>query len=252
VESIPGGIVNEIQRNGISPLIPAFFDPKPVYDYLATKTIYNAHVQAKATQSAPFGNPIAEKVWPMFCFSMTDIVTAPIIFELALKFLPIARAYFDDEPPVLYSMNCFCTQPATGPEYKDTHWWHTDADDRKQMVVFFTLTDIPTPMDGAHLYQKTSHTYNGNTPWDWAHPPEDKLVVVSSKAGDVFVEDPRGFHMAYRPKYKKRMVAWARFGVSDPPESYKWDKLAPVNNDLLDGRYPADPETQRAIRLVVA
>jgi hypothetical protein len=250
-EKAMGEIVYHLRNDGITSILPNLFNPEPVYSWLSTKTVYNAHVAAKGTQSAPFGNPVVDTRWPMFCFSMEDIVTAPVIFELALRFIPYAREYFEEDQ-LLYSMNCFCTQPASGPEYADTHWWHIDGDDRKQMVVFFMLTDIPTPMDGAHLYQKTSHTYDGKVPWEWTKPPEDKLTIVTGKAGDVFVEDPRGFHMAYRPRYKKRMMVWARFGVSDPPESYKWDRLSPISKDLLGDRYPKDETVQKVIRLVVA
>jgi hypothetical protein len=247
--------LGDLRRDGIA-RTPLTFPVDAVRDYLSETEVYNAHVAAKATARDRFGNVYVRQQWPMFCHSMQDIVTAPHILEASLSLYPLVRDYFQ-EAPLLYSMNAFWTQPApNAPKYADTHWWHIDGDDRQQLVVFFMGTDVPTKDDGAHLYQRGSHKHypnptKENLGYDWEHPPESVVEVVTGKAGQVFLTDPRGMHMAPRPASRPRGLFWARWGVSDPPVSYGWDKLAPVPRSLIGSRFPGDPVLQRAIHLVV-
>jgi hypothetical protein len=247
-------VLNDMRRDGISRL-PITFPDQDVIEHLVGAEVFNAHVAAKATASAKFGSA-AMANWPMFCHSMQDIVTAPHILETALSLYPLVQDYFG-EPPLLYSMNAFWTQPVPPnvPKYADTHWWHIDGDDRQQLVVFFMGTDIPTKEDGAHLYQRGSHKFYPNPSkerlgYDYENPHDSIVAVMTGSAGTIFLSDPRGMHMAPRPKSKPRMLAWARFGVSDPPVSYGWDKLSPVPRALIGDRFPSDPVLQQAIHLV--
>lgn len=250
--------VEIMRRDGVTRL-PVKFNALDVLAHLKTKMVYNAHVQAKATEyPTSFGAALNENRWPMFCHSMQDIVTAPHILEGALNLYPLVQEYFE-ETPLLYSMNCFWTQPVPPhiPKYADTHWWHIDGDDRKQLVIFFMGTDIETRYDGAHLYQRGSHQHyptptTENLGYPYEQPPESVVEVMTGKVGDIFLADPRGMHMAPRPIHNPRMLTWARFGVSDPPVSYGWDKLSPVPKHLIGDRYPADPVLQQAIHLVCA
>ena len=109
---------------------PVVFDAKQVVEYFHKCEVYNAHVEAKATAHAPFGAEVT-KSWPMFCHSMWDTITAPELLEKGLELYPLVKEYFQ-ETPLLYSMNCFWTQPVpeNTPKYVDTHWWHRDGDDR--------------------------------------------------------------------------------------------------------------------------
>src|ERR1700739_3450164 len=206
--------------------------------FLSTCVVYNAHVKAKSTKvESEVSRVIDNKSWPVFCVSMEDIVRAPYFFEYALIGFDLAEAYFG-EFPRLYSMNCFWTQPAF-IEYKDTHWWHVDGDDRQQLVMFMYGNDVSSPEEGSHLYQAGSNNHwqdiAGNSPSNYSsflwyeceRPPEDKVISILGKAGTCFFTDPRGFHMAPRPN-KLRMLCWARWGVSEMPESYKWDELTYV------------------------
>lgn len=251
-------VVNTMRQDGIARL-PITFPVDDTVAFLSKTLVYNAHVAAKATafpQSFPAA--INEGIWPMFCHSMEDIVKAPHVLESALSLYPLVQEYFE-ETPLLYSMNAFWTQPVAPhiPKYADTHWWHIDGDDRKQLVIFFMGTDIPTKEDGAHLYQRASHRYypsptDANLGYPFQQPPDSVVEVMTGKAGEIFLSDPRGMHMAPRPAHNPRMLAWARFGVSDPPVSYGWDKLSPVPKALIGDRYPTDPVLQHAIHLVCA
>lgn len=243
--------LHQLQRDGII-TTSLLFDAEAVVTYLSQTAVYNAHVTAKSTALDTFAETVNLGQWPMFCHAMDSIVTAPEIFELALGLLPLASTYFG-EPALLYSMNAFWTQPALNqPEYQDTHSWHRDGDDRKQLVAFFMLTDVLEISDGVHQYQRGTHVLGDDQLGRHPNaPPAEAVQTIFDVAGAVFLEDTRGLHQAHRPLAAPRGLAWARFGVSDPPESYHWDKLSPVPRAALGARYPKDPDVQRAIHLVV-
>lgn len=235
-------VLEALRRDGIT-YIPQTFPFSDVKSFLRDHLVTNAHVWAKGSDTDEYDAAVEMKQWPMFCHTMSAAVCAPHMFELAYGLLPIADAYFE-EPALLYSMNVFWTQPAAGPQYQDTHGWHRDGDDRKQLVAFFMLTDVREDRDGLHMYQAGSHNAETDA------IDHNKWVRLLGNAGSVFLEDTRGLHVGARPQ-KLRGLGWARFGVSNPPESYKWDKLSPVPARMLGDRYPADPAIQKAIALVV-
>jgi Phytanoyl-CoA dioxygenase (PhyH) len=240
-------LLEELRINGVAEL-PTRINALAVREHLDQFPVFNAHVRAKATAQGK----LATAPWPMFCHEMEAAVTAPGLFETALQMLPIADEYFG-EPALMYSMNAFWTQPAPGaPLYADTHDWHRDGDDRKQLVMFAFGTDVALREDGAHLYQRGSHLIRDEAGLMHPNmnPREDTVIAVTGTAGKVFLTDPWGLHMAPRPQ-KRRLLLWARFGVSCPPEAYRWDKLVPVSRARIGDRYPQDPDPQRAIRLVV-
>lgn len=246
------GFIETIRRNGIVPLASLW--PGEVAElrrHLEGCEVYNAHVQAKATEPpAPFESA---PPWPMMCHRMEDVVVAPHLFENALRLIPFVQRYFDGEAPLLYSMNAFWTQPAPGaPEYLDTHGWHRDGDDRKQVVMFVYGTDVNVPADGAHLYQMGTHRIaDADLGRDFREPPPDGVQTVLGSRGRAFLADTGGLHLGLRPKTGRRMLAWARFGVTDPPASYVWDGLSPIPRAMLGSRYPSDPALQEAVRLIV-
>lgn len=244
-------VVSTLQRDGLSlglrmpPALVAEFT-----DHLSRRTVYNAHVRAKAEMSAQFA--LAKTLrWPMFCNDMIDVVTAPHLFELALATYPVARAYFEEEPR-LYSMNAFWTQPSDGPQYQDTHSWHRDLDDRKQLVLFLYGTDVFDEAAGAHRYQRGTHQVpDDQLGRHFSDPRPETVATVVGAAGTMFFVDTSGLHMGLRPYRGTRLLAWARWGVSNPPESYNWDKLTPVPRDRLGARYPDNADLREAIKLIV-
>ncbi len=234
--------------------------------HLQNKLVVNAHVQAKATLlPAPLSAVLKKGEWPMMCHTMEDVVSAPYFFELAISMLDFAEQYFDGETPKLYSMNGFWTQPASGEKYLDTHWWHRDGDDRKQLALFLFGTDVLNPQDGAHLYQKGTHRIPDTALPDgkgglrhYEKPPDECLVTLTGEAGTIFASDPGGLHMGLRPTpvegqpHKPRLLVWARYGVSDMPISYQLDRMRPVPKAVLGARYPENPQVQQQIKLVVS
>lgn len=217
-------------------------------NHLRTRPVYDAHVRAKAKLTASVPAAIAMG-WPMFCHDMADVIAAPGWFEEALSHIDIAREYFGEEP-VLYSLNAFWTQPSA-QTYQYTHGWHREGDDRKQLVMFLFGTDVDMTTGGAHLYQTGTHKIaDADLGRDFREPPPSGIMVIYGQAGKMFFADTSGLHVGLRPTKIPRLLAWARWGVSDPPESYVHDQLAPVPAASLGDRYPEDPVLRRAIRLV--
>lgn len=214
-------------------------------------TAWPAHVVCKVPGYPAGGMTVSDALtmtdWPMFSVRMQDVVSAPHLFELALIGLGVAGAYFN-EPARLYSMNAFWTQPASR-SYEETHYWHRDGDDRKQMALFVYGADVLEIADGPHRYERGTHT---EPPGHLHHPVDENNVTdVYGPAGTVFFTDPHGIHQGIRPSRGRRILMWARYGVSDVPASYVADQLSPASRDVLGDRYPTDPDLQKAIELVV-
>lgn len=237
------GVIDRLRTGGISLVEPlSSGEVADITDHLSRCAVYNAHVKAKATQQVIGPASGAALRWPAFTTAMEDIVLAPHMFEAALETYSIALEYFQ-EPPLLYSMNAFWTHPSD-EVYLDTHGWHRDGDDRKQLVFFVFGTDVMNDAEGAHYYRLGSV----HLPDQMAHGCE--VLRVMGPAGTAFMSDTGGMHVGARPN-KLRLLLWARWGVTDAPASYHWDQLAPIAKERMGDRYPADPALQHAVRLVV-
>jgi hypothetical protein len=240
-------VLATLRRDGIArlPLMLAASEVRDLRDYLATREVWNAHVQAKARASQPCVQACLEGRWPMFCHAMADVIAAPHLFAFALTLTDLVAAYLGEEP-LLYSVNAFWTQPASGPRYGETHGWHRDGDDRKFLVLFAYGTDVLRAEHGAHLFGRGSHQHQLE-----GAPPPETVETVCGAAGTMFLADTRGLHQGLRPD-RQRLLFWVRWGVSEPPASYRWDKLAPVAKETLPpGHYPAAERLRRSLRLVV-
>ena len=223
-----------------------------IREHLMPRPVYDAHVRAKTDRAPrPLQDVLREGEWPSFSHEMDDVVCAPHFFERAVSVRPLAQAYFGVEHPVLYSFNVFWTQPSARV-YESTHHWHRDFDDERQLVLFLFGTDVVRDEDGAHLYQRgTHHVGDDDLGRHWrSEPPSEIVSHVMGRAGTTFLADTSGLHMGVRPT-RQRMLAWARWGISDQPRTYVRDQLRPAPRAVLGDRYPKDPALRRAVRLVV-
>jgi hypothetical protein len=245
-------LLDDLRRDGVV-IAPSRFGEQELAEmiaYMDERPVWRAHVASRSkVPEFPAGSKTMRQArsdgeWPAFAPTMETVVGAPHWLECAISVFPLVKQYFDGEFPRLYSLHCFWTQPGSG-HYIETHDWHRDEDDRKQLGLFMFGTDVLN--DGFHLYQRgSSHSpANGN-------PPPEAIITIKGPAGTLFVEQPFGVHMGQRPRSGPRLFIWARYGVSDPPAAYGWDDLRPVPKALIGDRYPADPEIQEAIRLVVS
>lgn len=242
-------LLETLRRDGIVRLPPlAAPDVREVTAHLERCRVLNAHVPFQGKIAAPFREAVAGG-WPMFCHTMADVINAPHLLELATSYLDLARQYLEADP-LVYSLNAFWTQPAAA-RYEQTHKWHRDGDDKRFLVLYIYGTDVLTPEAGAHVFVKTSHRLRDD------ELPKDRaplLETVLGPAGTMFLSDSRGLHLGTRPQGGLRSLLWIRWGVSDPPASYRWDKMAPVALEQVDARYWRDltPAQKDALRLVLS
>jgi len=225
-------VLTALKRDGIAEvpgLTPVQVDT--ISDHLAGCPTYAGHVKREGTP----------RTWQSICcWDMHDLIVAPFFWEWALTFTPLAESYVD-APPVLYSMNVFESAPSDLPPHPGIEVFHRDRDDVRFLALFVYLTDVRSG-DGSHLYQ--CGTQDGGR--------ATRISEITGPRGTAFLADTRGFHMGIRPRSSPRRIAWARWGVSDPPPSYVRDQLRPLPRERLGARYPASASLRHAVRLVVA
>jgi hypothetical protein len=186
------------------------------------------HVVQADTDFTTWANAAKANV---LCWTLETAVTTPHILERALAEIDFAAEYLGVATPLIYSMNFFCTRPGQ-PVRPDIQDWHRDTDDVRFLPMFFYLTDV-----GADGRQEL-------------RLGDGREAAIEGKAGTVFFSDTAREHRGLKPQHQERIVGWARWGISDPPASYKWDKLGPINARLLGNRYPESQRLQEAIKLV--
>lgn len=200
-----------------------------VLGFLKSREVFNGrHVVQGDTEG--FSSWEAAAGANVLCWRLGDAVTAPHLLERALGMTDFAAEYLGVETPLLYSMNVFCTRPGQ-PVRPDIQDWHRDSDDVRFLPMFFYLTDVGPDARQELRFDAT-------------------VLAIEGPAGTVFLSDTMREHRGLKPQASERIVAWARWGISDPPASYLWDKLAPVDARLLGDRYPSDPRLRESIKLV--
>ncbi len=226
-------IIKELKQNGIS-VLPILIDVHRFVNYFSYCPVYENHVRQGKEEKGPLGSH------PWMCHDFHDVIQAPDWFEIALAYTPLAGIYLNINP-ILYSLNVFYTEPGAEPK-GDIQDWHRDSDDFDFLALFLYCTDVLNEDDGPHQYKIGSHV-SGDGP----------IKNVYGKRGTIFFTASKGLHRGLVPKSGRRMIAWARWGVSEIPEAYKWDKLSPLPKENLGDRYPVYPlSLQKQIRLVVA
>lgn len=247
-------LIDDLRGDGCT-ILPWRFDEHKLTEmikYMDNQPVWPAHVASKCkVPDFPSGSKTMKQArddgeWSMFSPHMDTVVSAPHWLEYAIGMFPFVKRYFDGEFPRLYSLSCFWSQPGKS-HYIETHDWHRDEDDRKQLGLFMFGTDVVKDGDGFHFYQRHSFAL----PVDPSPPPE-KVITVKGQSGTLFLEQPYGLHLGQRACNKPRLFVWARWGVSDPPAAYQWTESSPLPKEKIGDRYPTDPEIQEAIRLVVS
>jgi len=192
-----------------------------------------------AVTTAEFlGDPEPHHPNALACYEFSTSVRCPHLIETALLYADLIEDYFQREP-VLYSVNLFWSFPG-GRVPSEVQAWHRDVDDSIQAAMFFYLT--PVTIEEAHLYVETSHVTE-------AGASNGVVRELVGEAGTFFIENPYGWHMGRHPQHKHRLMAWARFGVSDPPQSYGVDGLYQVVHEALWDRL--DEKQRRITRLIL-
>ena len=194
-----------------------------IYLHLLDKPIYlGGHVKRTCTGMAETRDFIRDKRrfyrHSLACYDFDAIVTCPHLIKVALDHADLAEEYLEQEP-VVYSANIWWSFPGgfVNPEVQKQH---RDVDDEKFLALYFYLSDVDR--EAAHVYCRGSH--RGDT---------TEMMTITGPAGTMFIEDGSGCHYGNHPSKRPRLAAWVRFGVSDPPSSYKVDGLYPVKAPAL-------------------
>lgn len=203
---------------------------------------YPGHVKVYGDRVARSFND-TRRVFDVWCHDMEDVVRAPHVWDLVASMMPAVGRYLE-APPRLYSMNAFWTRPSYRAAQPDIQEFHRDADDLRFLVMFVYGTDVLLDDDGPHRFIPGSHLEAE----DFIRP----CTSIYGRAGTVFLADTRGLHMGEKPCRGDRLVLWARWGVSDRPQTYDTDQLHSVSRSVLGDKYPRDPVIQDQIKLVVA
>jgi len=231
-------VVETLQQHGICTVEKMLIsEDREIKEFLKDRPRYDGHV---AQDLRPVHAD--STVW---CWHMHDVLRAPHFLEFALQFNDVAEEYLQQEP-VLYSLNAFTTFPSNKPLSKDIQELHRDRDDVRFLALFmYHDTYVLTEQDGPHKFMLGSH--GGRT------PQRPQVATIYGHPGCAFLADTSGLHYGARPTgLRSRSILWARWGVSDPPASYTWDKLSPIPAEELGTRFTAlDARTRRIVRLVV-
>jgi hypothetical protein len=210
--------------------------------YLVARPTYDAHVKVYSDQT---GRPVEQTLGraDVACHDMADVLNAPHLLWFALSHADFARQYLRAEP-VLYSVNAFWTCAGNKDARGDIQAFHRDNDDDRFVALFVYGSDVTKPRYGAHCYLKGTHIRGD----DGQFAPSAGEDMVLGGPGQAFIVDPQGLHMGRKPEEGQRLLIWFRFGISDPPRSYVWDKLSPV--EIRDRSIVSDDATRRLLHLV--
>lgn len=191
--------------------------------HMKSRPLYRGHVKAQGDGVARSWDDAVQ--FEVLSYEMKDAISAPHFFDFAIQFTPLVAALFG-EKPLMYSCNAFWTRPGKDAPDVNIQEWHRDRDDRKFIALFFYGSDVTEEPHGPHLYAKGSHrTSDGK---NRAPNPKEPVEAVFGQAGTAFFSIASGLHMGVKPRAGERLLAWARWGVSNPPTSYGWDQLKPV------------------------
>ncbi len=196
-----------------------------IFTHLADEFMWmGGHVTRYAGKSAVttamfLADPEAHYPNSLACYEFSASVRCPHLIETALRYADLIEDYFQREP-VLYSVNLFWSFPG-GRVPSEVQGWHRDVDDSIQAAMFFYLTPVTT--EEAHLFREGTHVPDMG----------DVEREIVGDRGMFFIENPYGYHMGRHPQHNARLMAWARFGVSDPPQSYSGDGLYQVEHPAL-------------------
>jgi hypothetical protein len=191
-----------------------------VVGHFLARPSFNSHVYRLSDREPRTLQEHVERGAIVACWTLKDAIEAPHLLQTALLLAPVAKAFLGTETPTLYSMNSFVTFPRGGVK-PDIQEFHRDPDDTRFVTVFFYLTDI-----GADSAQEiVTRDVEAEVTIERAGFYAEKLT---GPAGSVVMVDTSLMHRGRKPSLRPRMIAWARYGVSEMPAAYAYDGLSPV------------------------
>lgn len=175
------------------------------------------------------------------CYSLQDIILAPFLLEIGLKFSPLAESYLGQRS-YMYSMNVFNTYPSGNPPIGYIQEFHRDHDDTNFLALFIYLNDIFNSSDGAHQYITGTHKEGIEI---------GGIETIYGCSGTMFMENGKGLHRGIKPSTNSRRIAWIRWGISNPPRTYVQDGISPVDKTLVVDYDKFSQKEKDLIQLIV-
>ena len=211
-----------------------------VLGYLLSRPVFpGSHIRVAAQKNSGILNAVSRETVPnsdAICISLHDAILTPVILEKALALTDFVSNYLGRDPALSYSANAFYTRPVQGPTRPDIQEFHDDRDDERFLAMFVYLTDVLNDEQGPHDIIG----------------PDGQMRTIYGPAGTVFLAQTSHKHRGRRPLHSERGIAWWRWGISDPPESYRWDDNHAIPAAELGDRYPSDPRLRESLRLLAA
>lgn len=217
-------ILHDLRTDGIAmdyPMPKAILDP--IIRHISKRPVYSGHVWAQSDRIGKGLNCGLETL----CSTQETVLTAPGFLKYVDQATPYAEAYLQ-EPALLYSVNAFWTAPGKSDPHPYYQQGHRDQDDRKFLAMFIYGSDVLEEADGPHVYTVGSHK------------PDFRSIDqrrVMGRAGTTFFADTSGIHYGAKPRQGRRLILWARWGVSEPPQSYINDELKPIDRKKVPYAY---------------
>lgn len=234
-------ILKSLRETGIAALpfldeidaVTAWFDECRFY--------YDAHMPetGRRQQTGPVARDAIPPQSECYCTGMDAVILAPALLERGLAVRDVAAAFLHTPTPFAYSMNAFWTRPGPAGTRPDIQEFHRDMDDPAGFLAMFVyLTDVLRDEDGPHELKG----------------PDGAARRVYGPAGTMFLASTYNEHRGIKPSRagSARGIAWLRWGLSDPPPSYVWDRNEPISAALLGARMPADPVLRHSLHLLAA
>jgi len=211
-----------------------------VLGYLLSRPVFpGSHIRVAAQKNSGILDPVSRDTVPndsAICISLRDAILTPVILEKAMALTDFVSGYLGRDPALSYSANSFYTRPAQGPTRPDIQEFHRDADDPAGFLAMFVyLTDVLNDEQGPHDIIG----------------PDGVMRTIYGPAGTMFLAQTSHEHRGRRPLHGERGIAWWRWCVSNPPDSYLWDQNSPISASELGDRYPSDPRLRESLRLLV-
>lgn len=213
--AVESALAKTLKRDG-TVMMPGYLSPhraselRAVLESMPCRDPWKPEHGTFALKNAPPGTHVA------------DIVDAPLLraaHEIAFdeRLLTLAADYFGS-PPYVDSIQAWWSLP-TGEEPEEAENFHRDNDSIRFLKFFLYLTDVDGTQ-GPHKFVVGSHTeptlierrrltdeevaanFGGN-----------RILTVTGRAGDAFVEDTFGIHKGQQPASGRRLLLQVRYSI---------------------------------------
>lgn len=187
----------------------AWFEQHPVHDYYGgTPGEFFPHQASEKTHVAHFRDEVTLRAPHALAIANDPDVLALVGYALEAK-------------PIISMMSTWWSIPHPG-EARQAELFHRDVDDWRFVKLFVYLTDVDEE-SGPHAYVPGSHRspklreikrYT-DAEVEAAYP--GRILTITGKAGDAFLENTQGLHRGVPPRSRLRLLYQVIYSLSKSP-----------------------------------